>query len=282
MHKLKISAKEVFDDIRSGMDDLSLMKKFRLSEKGLRSLYKKLGNIGIIRHLNAHDVVKDLKSGMDSQGLMTKYGLSAEGLQNLFQELDRAHLFNGPADPHGRDEKQVVKIEEIVEDIRFGLTRDQLIQKYGFTPNGLRLVSMKLIGSGKIAWQEVYDRLCSSMEAPRQMRQTERFLLQFDCSIFDQNDPETRGRIHDITEKGLKISGITARTGEMKTLVVPEEPFGEFASFTFNAQCRWSTPDPQGLIVSGFEIAHISMGSLRELKLLIHLAQFSHNHQKQG
>jgi hypothetical protein len=139
MDKTKISAKEVFDDIRSGIGDVALMKKFKLSEKGLRSLYKKLSD----------------------------------------------------------------------------------------------------------------------------------------------NDPETHGRISDIAEKGLKIKGITARTGDVKTLVVQEEPFGEFASFTFNAECRWSAPDAQGSMVTGFEIAHISMGCLRELKLLIHLAQFSHNHRKQ-
>lgn len=283
MDKPKISAKEVFDDIRSGMDDISLMKKFKLSEKGLRSLYRKLGDIGIIKHLNAHDVVKDLKSGMDSQYLMTKYGLSSEGLQNLFQELDRTQLLNGTASSQGSLERQVVKIHEVIQDIRSGMAKNRLMQKYGLTPDGVRSVSVKLIGSGKITWQEIYDRLCTSQEdaSHRKVRQTERYPLSFDCSIFDENDPETHGSIRDIAERGLKIRGITARAGDVRTFIVEEEPYGEFASFTFNAECRWSASDAQGSMISGFEIAHISMGCLRELKLLIHLAQFSHNHRKQ-
>ncbi|HMK35093.1 MAG TPA: hypothetical protein VK463_08505, partial [Desulfomonilaceae bacterium] len=55
-----------------------------------------------------------------------------------------------------------------------------------------------------------------------------------------------------------------------------QDEFGEFASFTFDTECRWMTKDPKGVFVSGFEISHISIGNLKEFQLLLHLAQFGH------
>jgi hypothetical protein len=42
MPKQKISAKELLADIRAGMDDPALMKKYGLSAEGLQSALKKL------------------------------------------------------------------------------------------------------------------------------------------------------------------------------------------------------------------------------------------------
>src|SRR5271157_985819 len=42
MNKLKISAREALNDIRSGMNDGELMKKYNLTAKGLESLFRKL------------------------------------------------------------------------------------------------------------------------------------------------------------------------------------------------------------------------------------------------
>jgi hypothetical protein len=44
----KVSAKEIVKDIRSGMDDAALMKKYQISAQGLRILYKKLLDMGAI------------------------------------------------------------------------------------------------------------------------------------------------------------------------------------------------------------------------------------------
>jgi hypothetical protein len=40
VQRRKISAKEAVSDIRSGMDDATLMKKYGLSPDGLQSLYE--------------------------------------------------------------------------------------------------------------------------------------------------------------------------------------------------------------------------------------------------
>jgi hypothetical protein len=47
-NKKKIQAKEIINDIRSGMSDLQLMTKYRLSAKGLRSAYSKLLELKVL------------------------------------------------------------------------------------------------------------------------------------------------------------------------------------------------------------------------------------------
>jgi hypothetical protein len=282
MNKPRISAKEALEDIRAGMADSVLMKKYKLSAKGVRSLFKKLGQAGIIKYLNAYEITVDLRSGISSEDLMRKYGLNAEGLQSLFQELDRAGLLRGTAEQNGVPPKVVIDIHEITEDIKSGLNKPQLMQKYHLSPRGLRWVSMTLISSGKIAWQEVYDNLCTTYDEliPDRLRQTKRYPLLFDCPVHVADNPRLSGKVRDISENGLGIAGIKARVGGTKTLVIQGDEFGEFASFAFDGTCRWIAKDPNGVFVAGFEISYISIGNLKEFQLLLHLVRFR-NRDKQ-
>ena len=49
MTKVRIDARDVLNDIRSGLDDTALMKKYRLSGAGLQSLFSKLTEAGLIK-----------------------------------------------------------------------------------------------------------------------------------------------------------------------------------------------------------------------------------------
>jgi|GEM_PF-3466279 len=55
MAKRTISAKELLDDIRAGMDDLALMDKYRLKPEGLQTVYKKLSNAGVMKSNDLND-----------------------------------------------------------------------------------------------------------------------------------------------------------------------------------------------------------------------------------
>jgi len=44
----EISAREAVSDIRSGMDEAALMKKYKLSQSGLRDLLIKLTELGLL------------------------------------------------------------------------------------------------------------------------------------------------------------------------------------------------------------------------------------------
>jgi PilZ domain len=282
MNKRRIKAKEALADIRAGMDDVALMKKYSLSAEGLQSLFTQLGEAGIIKHLNAHEVIADLRSGISSDDLMEKYQLSALGMQSLFQELDRAGLLKGRAEENGVPAKVVININQIVEDIKSGLTKAQLMRKYRLSPRALRWVSMTLITSGAIAWQEIIDKLGTTYEelVPKNPRRTKRYPLLFDCQIYEAGNPQVLGKVRDIADKGLGVRGIHAKEGDVKTLVVPEDDFMEFARFTFDAECRWMRKDPEGGFVAGFEICHMSVGNLKEFQLLLHLVRFGNRHKK--
>lgn len=114
MGKRQISISEAVTDIRSGMDDTSLMEKYQLAARGLQSLFKKLVSIGQITPeelddrlpgfigemrrsgprtppmVKARDAVHDIRSGSSDSELMEKYKLSAQGLQDLFDQLLKA------------------------------------------------------------------------------------------------------------------------------------------------------------------------------------------------
>ena len=55
MAKQEIYAKEILNDIRSGMDDVNLMHKYKVTAKGLDSVFRKLLAAGLIsqQELNA-------------------------------------------------------------------------------------------------------------------------------------------------------------------------------------------------------------------------------------
>ncbi len=278
----KIKAKEALEDIRTGMDDISLMEKYKLSAKGLRSLFKKLGQAGIINHVNASEVLSDLRAGISSDELMKKYSLTPRGMRNLFQELDRAGIFKARAEQDGVPAKVVININEIAEDIRSGLDRAQLMEKYRMSPRALRWVSTTLISSGTITWQEIYDKSCSTYEdlAPDKPRGAKRYPVSFDCNIYEAGNQGVLGKVRDISYKGVGVLGIQAKVGDTKTLVVPGDEFGEFAAFTFDAECRWTKKDPAGEFVAGFQISYISIGNLKEFQLLLHWVRFGNRDKK--
>jgi hypothetical protein len=281
MNKTIIKAKEALEDIRAGMNDIALMKKYKLSAQGLQRLFKKLGEAGIIRHLNAYEVIADLKAGISNEDLMKKYKLNAHGVHCLLEELDKVGLMSGTEDHRTIPTKLAVNIRQVVVDIKSGLTKTQLMHKYRLSPRGLRWLSMTLISSGAISWQEIYDKLCTTYEelVPDKLRQTTRYTLPFDCHIYSSDDLGALGKVRDISEHGLGIFGVKANVGDTKTLTISEEEFGEFAAFTFDAECRWIRKEPGGF-GSGFEISHISIGNLKEFQLLHHLAKFGHNGKK--
>ncbi len=275
MKKKVIEAKLVLEDIRSGVSDLELMAKYKLSSKGLQSLFKKLGDAGLLKHLNATEVIRDMRLGMSDTYFMEEYGLSEKGLAALFAEVDRAGLLRMPVEEDTLPTKIVIHVPEIVNDIRSGIGRSELMRKYHLTPRALRWVSMKLVSSGALGWQDVYGNICSKVEelVPDQLRTAKRQRLDFEPPVYDIKNPGVLGVIRDVNERGIGVSGIKTEVGQAATLVIGGDEFGEYATFTLDATCRWVSKDPEGEYLAGFEISNISVGSMGELQLLIKMAQ---------
>jgi len=48
--QIEVRAREAVRDIRSGFSDLDLMEKYRLTDRGLGSLFRKLVAAGLLKH----------------------------------------------------------------------------------------------------------------------------------------------------------------------------------------------------------------------------------------
>jgi hypothetical protein len=95
VYKVKVSQKQVLHDIRSGMDETAIQKKYNLSVKGLKRLYEKLAEAGALvnglkpppRKLNLLAVLADIRAGMSASELMQKHQLSQKMLREVSKKL---------------------------------------------------------------------------------------------------------------------------------------------------------------------------------------------------
>lgn len=273
MHKPLIDAKQVMEDIRHGMDDLALMEKYNLSPRGLESLVKKLADAGVIREISAKELLRDIRSGMTNKELMKKYKLSAKALKRVFGEMTDAGVafFSDHRDAR---EKKRIQTSRILADIRSHLSEAQIMSKYGLSSRGLQSTFWKLVRSGALTWDEllnVYPALDDSVTLQK-MRQWTRSHPILSIAIYEEGNPENKGKVRDLTENGVGVTGISVLPDERKTLVMVPDEFMELKPFSLEAICRWSTPRCEGESCSaGFEIVHIDEKSLEELQELVQL-----------
>jgi hypothetical protein len=210
------------------------MAKYKLSSKGLQSLFKKLGDAGLLKHLNASEVIRDIRSGMSDMELMKRHGLSEKGLAALFVEVERSRLLQTPVEEDTMPTKIVIHVPQIVNDIRSDIGRTELMRKYHLTPRALRRLSMKLVSSGALGWKDVYGNICSKVDelVPEKLRASKRHRAGLhEAPIYEMKNPGVGGTIRDVNEHGIGVKGIKAEVGEAKTLVIGGDEFGEYAYF---------------------------------------------------
>lgn len=93
MAKRTISGKQVLEDIRAGMTDMKLIKKYDLHPPGLQRLFNKLVEAGLITpeelHERGHD--KKLEPWGETEDQTSTRGPS---LANAFARMWRVWVFN--------------------------------------------------------------------------------------------------------------------------------------------------------------------------------------------
>jgi hypothetical protein len=222
----------------------------------------------------ADEILKYIQSGMDSDHLSDKFKSSYEELQNVVGELVDAGLLE-PVDALSvAPSKRAINAKEIAKDIRSGMARSELITKYQLTPRMLQSALKKLVHAKKLSPSELSGDLSYQYraESPEKVRGEARFCLDFDLPIFEKGYHEIRGRIVDISERGVGVVGPSARVGEIRHFVVHHEDFFEIEPFSFEAECRWTKGEQDRLeSLSGYRIIRISDKDLDELRKLIRL-----------
>jgi len=228
------------------------------------------------RKVKAREVVADIRSGMDDSALMEKYKLTPRGLQNLFDELGYLGYLEQPECREVKPARQRISAKAMVQDIRAGLSHAALAEKFKLSAKGLKRAFKKLAESGMIDPVEFREGISAEdtviLENIRELR---RYYLDFDLPIIQVGPPELKGRVRDITEKGVGIIGIPAEVDEIRTFLILHEKFVLIKPFLFDAKCRWIAPEQgDGQCCAGFQITNTSEKDVVELKKLVRIVSF--------
>lgn len=168
--------------------------------------------------------------------------------------------------------KRIIEARDIVKDIRSGMSDAELMQKYGLSVKGLQSAFQKLVDNRILSVEEVYGQRSSSHDTViiNDMRSLPRHFLTVAVAIYEADRPEIRGKLRDVTERGLGITGIEARIGEIKTLVIPCRELLDVDHIWLEAECRWTDPkESSDEWSAGFQITKISKEGLAHLRDLV-------------
>ncbi len=198
----KIDAKTILADIDAGMSDSALMEKYKLSAAGLESLLKKLRESEIIQHVSAMDIVQDLKAGMLDSLLMEKYNLSEEALRRVLRQVERVTFFDEAREARVKPSEGVISGREIIHDMRIGMTRWELMLKYGLSGEQLKKAFEIIVEERLKIAQEIADDVRSGMTGSELMGkyQLSNSGLQKVCQKL-----LTEGLLGSADIKGLKV-----------------------------------------------------------------------------
>ena len=171
--------------------------------------------------------------------------------------------------------KRRIPAREVVKSIRGGGSKAQLMEEYSLTPAGLQKVLQQLAETKMIHISELPEELLTFFraEVPSDTRKEERHCIDFELPVWEPLYPDVKGRVLDITERGIGILGIPTAIHEEKELVIYSEEFLEIEPFTLHAKCRWvKRAEGSGEYVSGFQVSQIHEQDLEELRKLIQTA----------
>src|SRR5271157_1502517 len=130
-------------------------------------------------------------------------------------KCDRIDLIG--KEPRTMSPKREINAKDFVNDLRSGMSDSELRGKYNLSAQGLQSAFKKLLEVKAVRTSEVFGRV--SLEDDTVAIATTRLLprdeLEFPVPIYlcEGTLPVVRGVIKDITEKGLKVSGIESKVG---------------------------------------------------------------------
>jgi hypothetical protein len=220
------------------------------------------------REVNVRQALKDILGGMDDRSLMEKYRLTPKGLRHLYEELVDAGLLMRADKKYVMPPRKRIITGQIVNDIRSGMTDSQLMDRYRLSHVELQITCKLLVERKFITQEEIDNRapIADDRTTPFTPRKAPRHRSPISVTAIGEEDPEKEGLVLDISEKGVGVIGVKATVGEMQTLTILGDEFGEVAPFQFDAVCRWAKRESSGELIAGFEIISISDESLDELR----------------
>ena len=169
--------------------------------------------------------------------------------------------------------KRTIKTIEVVSDIRSGMNNRQLIGKYKVSVNSLHNLLRKLVNFKALQISEAQVLLSSIPEelAVKERRKEGRHYVFVPIPIYDVNNLLDEGQVMDLSEGGLRTSGLEAKIGEKREFLIQADYFAHVFPFCFEAECRWVSQTEEEPCFAGFQITSISEGGLVELRKIIRM-----------
>ncbi|MBI5249659.1 MAG: hypothetical protein HY912_09205 [Desulfomonile tiedjei] len=167
---------------------------------------------------------------------------------------------------------QETRIDEIIDDVRSGITDSDLIEKYHISAKSLKYLLNQLLNQGRMSGAALYWRplMCDDSVETESRRLLPRYLVASLIPAHYEENPEAKGWVFDINERGVRICGLTAKPGEVKRLVFLVRQMKEMRNIVAEAECRWFAMEgPEARPFAGFKIISITPENLLALRELI-------------
>ena len=151
------------------------------------------------------------------------------------------------------------------------MTDPQLMEKYKISAIGLRQLFKQLLEAKAIQFSELRARNAPYEDTADldDFRSSLRYQVTFPLTIYEESNPNNNGMILDISRTGLRVRGISARAGEVKTFVVAAEPSDGSSPVIFQAVCKWVQAESDAQDSSGFDLVKVLHGNWRDLQTLV-------------
>jgi PilZ domain len=159
------------------------------------------------------------------------------------------------------DQRRKISARKVVEDIRSGTSVTDLLHKYALSETALRRLLDKLLHSRFLDQRELdnWEALNHNVTVIRGVRQETRIPIDFPLRVQDCDHPYEHGLVRNLSQTGIGVSGIRARVGETRTLLVRLNGRVDRSFVRFEAKCRWviQTEGDVHECTAGFEITGI-------------------------
>lgn len=169
--------------------------------------------------------------------------------------------------------KRSVRQELFLDDLRSGMTDQQLMERYRLTPRGLGTVFRNLVNADLMSFRELIRRSTGQLNLPEmvaELRILSRKQLEFLIPITEWEKPENTGLVYDISDDGVGTRGLQVKTHEIKTLMIPADDYFKSDPIVFEGVCRWvKEHENRWESAAGFRVMRIERGSLSELQAII-------------
>jgi hypothetical protein len=157
----------------------------------------------------------------------------------------------------------------VINDLRSGLRDGDLQCKYKISSYALLTVYRKLLAHNAISHSELCERspLYRERIHPARQRKHNRLNLHIPIKICDAQTL-ANGLLSNISEKGLRIAGIEATIGDVKTFEIPLNELMQTNFLVIAARCKWIElmGQNQKYLAAGFEITDISERDSKSLR----------------